>query len=470
MSGNRIPRNKPVCYRIENLKIEHRTPEQVKNLFHSDDKPYITVRLLAPSDTGFNDTDYTAIVDFHVQGEPRLDYHGYVLDKTFEGFTTLNEPKQPVAADIIAVTGLAGHAIGSWMNARGESFLLDYLPADLDGRARILTYGYESKLQGSRNISSLLDYSGTFMRRLMNLRKQQRLENRPIIFIGHSLGGLIIKQALSDSGPDVVRRLSVRAIIFFGTPHLGLNDNSLETLVQGQPNQHLINDLHPHSSTIASMRNRFEKVSRATKIYAFYETVHTPKVKDVDGQWSRVADDDALWVTKESACLHASDLSEAVQVNADHSQMVKLNRGQSGPYTDLLFFIQASLQSAPEVWTGLDSSDRFGGGYYDMGNHLQHPSPGPVQYPLGPVNDPTLPYLQSRASSIGAESGYHSQFEARGPRAHIPRPWQNQSPSPKVPINYTETHRLIDWCITHTLTSINLNPRRDQLPYIGDPG
>jgi hypothetical protein len=40
----------------------------------------------------------------------------------------------------------------------------------------------------------------------------------------------------------------------------------------------------------------------------------------------------------------------------------------------------------------------------------------------------------------------------------------------KVPINYTETHRLIDWCITHTLTSINLNPRRDQLPYIGDPG
>ncbi|KAK2926726.1 hypothetical protein FoTM2_013595 [Fusarium oxysporum f. sp. vasinfectum] len=40
----------------------------------------------------------------------------------------------------------------------------------------------------------------------------------------------------------------------------------------------------------------------------------------------------------------------------------------------------------------------------------------------------------------------------------------------KVPINYTEAHRLIDWCITHTLTSINLNPRRDQLPYIGDPG
>ncbi|KAG8361811.1 hypothetical protein FVEN_g134 [Fusarium venenatum] len=430
MSDTRIPRNKPICYRIENLKIEHRTPEQVKNLFHSDDKPHITVRLLAPSDTGFNDTDYTAIVDFHVQGEPRLDYHGYVLDKTFEGFTTLNEPKQPVAADIIAVTGLAGHAIGSWMNARGESFLLDYLPADLDGRARILTYGYESKLQGSRNISSLLDYSGTFMRRLMNLRKQQRLENRQIIFIGHSLGGLIIKQALSDSGPDVVRRLSVRAIIFFGTPHLGLNDNSLETLVRGQPNQHLINDLHPHSSTIASMRNRFDKVSRATKIYAFYETVHTPKVKDVNGQWSRVADDDALWVTKESACLHASDLSEAVQVNADHSQMVKLNRGQSGPYMDLLFFIQASLQSAPEVWTGQDSSDRFVGGYYDIGNHLQHPSSGTTQYPSGPVIDPMMPYLQSRASSIGPESGYHSQFEARGPRTHVPKPWQNQSPSP----------------------------------------
>jgi tetratricopeptide (TPR) repeat protein/pimeloyl-ACP methyl ester carboxylesterase len=346
------------------------------------------------------------------------------------------------------------------MNARGESFLLDYLPADLDGRARILTYGYESKLQGSRNVSSLLDYSGTFMRRLMNLRKQQRLENRPIIFIGHSLGGLIIKQALSDSGSDVVRRLSVRAIIFFGTPHLGLNDDSLETLVRGQPNQHLINDLHPHSSTIASMRSRFEKVSRATKIYAFYETVHTPKVKDVDGKWSRVANEDALWVTKESACLHASDLSEAVQVNADHSQMVKLNRGQSGPYTDLLFFIQASLQTAPEIWTGPDSSDRLVGGYYDIGSHLQHPSPNQMtsatQYPSASVNDPNMPYLQSwgsetpmpvqqtapglgyemahglhhSASSIGLESGYHSQYETIGPRTHMSRTWQNQSPSP----------------------------------------
>ncbi|KAF5662842.1 hypothetical protein FHETE_7736 [Fusarium heterosporum] len=434
MSNSRTPRNKPVCYRIENLKFEHRTAEQVKNLFHSDDKPHITVRLVAPSDAGFNNTDYTAIIDFRVEGEPRLDYRGYVLDKTFEGFTTLNVPKQPVAADIIAVTGLAGHAIGSWMNARGESFLLDYLPADLDGRARILTYGYESKLQGSRNISSLLDYSGTFMRRLMNLRKQQRLENRPIILIGHSLGGLIIKQALSDSGPDVVRRLSVRAIMFFGTPHLGLNDDSLETLVRGQPNQHLINDLHPHSSTIASMRSRFEKVSRATKIYAFYETVHTPKVKDVDGKWSRVADEDALWVTKESACLHASDLSEAVQVNADHSQMVKLNRGQSGPYMDLLFFIQASLQTAPEIWTGLDSSDRFAGDYYDIGSHFQHPSPhhlaSTAQYSSGTVDDPNMPYLQSRASSVGQESGYYSQFETRGPRTPMPKTWQNQSPAP----------------------------------------
>ncbi|KAF4988249.1 hypothetical protein FGRMN_9873 [Fusarium graminum] len=434
MSNDRIPRNKPVCYRIENLKFEHRTAEQVKNLFHSDDKPHVNVRLVAPSDAGFNDTDYTAIVDFHVEGEPRLDYRGYILDKTFEGFTTLNVPRQPVAADIIAVTGLAGHAIGSWMNARGESFLLDYLPADLDGRARILTYGYESKLQGSRNISSLLDYSGTFMRRLMNLRKQQRLENRPIILIGHSLGGLIIKQALSDSGPDVVRRLSVRAIMFFGTPHLGLNDDSLETLVRGQPNQHLINDLHPHSSTIASMRSRFEKVSRATKIYAFYETVHTPKVKDIDGKWSRVADEDALWVTKESACLHASDLSEAVQVNADHSQMVKLNRGQSGPYMDLLFFIQASIQTAPEIWTGLDSSDRFAGDYYETGSHFQHPSPNHLasaaQYPPGPVNDPNARYLQSRASSVGQESGYYSQFDTRGPRTPMPNTWQNQSPSP----------------------------------------
>ncbi|KAG8665196.1 uncharacterized protein FPOAC1_013175 [Fusarium poae] len=86
-------------------------------------------------------------------------------------------------------------------------------------------------------------------------------------------------------------------------------------------------------------------------------------------------------------------------------------------------------------------------------------------------------YIDYPEKHLQAELG-PKRRKTKGHRAYVclhcqNPPWSNRVPGNaihKVPINYTETHRSIDWCITHTLTSINLNPRRDQLPYIGDPG
>ncbi|KAF8861968.1 hypothetical protein BDZ45DRAFT_739843 [Acephala macrosclerotiorum] len=54
--------------------------------------------------------------------------------------------KGPIAADVFAVTGLAGHAYGSWAHADAHMWLREYLPKDAP-TARILTYGYPSMLQ-----------------------------------------------------------------------------------------------------------------------------------------------------------------------------------------------------------------------------------------------------------------------------------------------------------------------------------
>lgn len=74
---------------------------------------------------------------------------------------------------IIAVTGLAGHAFGSWKSKnKPDMWLRDFLPTSIPN-ARILTYGYDTKLPGSRSNSSILQLS----RRLLESIKTTRDEN-----------------------------------------------------------------------------------------------------------------------------------------------------------------------------------------------------------------------------------------------------------------------------------------------------
>jgi hypothetical protein len=63
---------------------------------------------------------------------------------------------------IVAVTGLAGHAFGSWKSRTQDHqmWLRDFLPVDLrDANVRILTFGYNSALKESTSTGSLHDFS-----------------------------------------------------------------------------------------------------------------------------------------------------------------------------------------------------------------------------------------------------------------------------------------------------------------------
>jgi hypothetical protein len=77
-------------------------------------------------------------------------------------------------------------------------WLRDSLPYDLtwegDDRplARVMIYGYESSVPQSKNIQNLEDLSTSFHHGLLGLASAPTI--RPIIFVAHSLGGLIVKQ------------------------------------------------------------------------------------------------------------------------------------------------------------------------------------------------------------------------------------------------------------------------------------
>lgn len=70
---------------------------------------------------------------------------------------------------IIAVSGLSGHAFGSFKQ-RGGSFmwLRDGLPKDLPD-TRVFIYGYDTQLQGSSSAQNLTDLGLSLQTALMDL-------------------------------------------------------------------------------------------------------------------------------------------------------------------------------------------------------------------------------------------------------------------------------------------------------------
>ena len=83
-------------------------------------------------------------------------------------------------------------------------------------RGRVLLYGYnpEDYEETETNISNKAE---TFLRRLRRLRQGEGNEDRPIVYVAHCTGCLVLKQALIDSSSDVENDL-IKAVVFLGAP------------------------------------------------------------------------------------------------------------------------------------------------------------------------------------------------------------------------------------------------------------
>ncbi|KAH8666069.1 hypothetical protein BGZ61DRAFT_461584 [Ilyonectria robusta] len=106
----------------------------------------------------------------------------------------------------------------------------DLLPQECP-KARILTYGYDTKITkymaGGTNKSSIFSHSKDFMFAL----SRDRVSDRPLLFVAHSLGGIVVKEMLARSSISTESNFkniveSTAAIIFLGTPHRGSPDLS----------------------------------------------------------------------------------------------------------------------------------------------------------------------------------------------------------------------------------------------------
>ncbi|KAI0857820.1 hypothetical protein F4860DRAFT_488388 [Xylaria cubensis] len=234
------------------------------------------------------------------------------------GLHVIHQPEHAVL-DIIFVHGLGGHSRKTWSKDHDPSFFWPglWLPSETDiGSARISTFGYNAVWRGgAKSISNVTDFAKELLFE-MRFGKDGSGEDlnfgaNPIIFVVHSMGGLVVKKAyllgLHDANYQQVAK-GVSAIIFLSTPHRGTNLAKILNRVLAasfQSTKHFISDLSKSSSAIEELNEQFRHVAPNLSIWSFYETLATSI-----GPWK------IMVLEKDSSVLgYPAEISRPLQAN-----------------------------------------------------------------------------------------------------------------------------------------------------------
>ena len=72
--------------------------------------------------------------------------------------------------------GLGGHAMGTWIHAStNKLWLRDFLPLAIPN-ARIMTFGYDSRVVDSRNVLGIMENANNLLTHLGNFRDSTDLK------------------------------------------------------------------------------------------------------------------------------------------------------------------------------------------------------------------------------------------------------------------------------------------------------
>ena len=205
------------------------------------------------------------------------------------GLHLVCDVKDPTG-DIIFVHGLGGTAKKTWAWERNMEHFWPIWLADEDELStfRIFTFGYNSNFKGSGTNLSILDFAKDLLFQMLTFAGGSEGEcvpigSRAIIFVAHSMGGLVVKKAyiLGKHDPNYASLISqVFGIIFLGTPHRGAQyakvlNNILSTAPLGAPPKAYVADLTTQSPALQDINEQFRTACEGLALISFFETLKT---------------------------------------------------------------------------------------------------------------------------------------------------------------------------------------------------
>ncbi|KAI1426992.1 hypothetical protein F5Y12DRAFT_739426 [Xylaria sp. FL1777] len=253
--------------------------------------------------------------------------------------------------DIVAVHGLNGHREKTWTAANGVHWLRDLLPKDLPG-IRVLTWGYDANTHSSDRVSCqyLYDHARELVSDLTRKRSLTQSVERPIIFIAHSLGGLVVKSALIHSdgarqGALIEHRsikTSTYGVVYMGTPHQGGSSVQLGRVLVNvasifiAADDRILKHLERDSEWLQQQLSQYNPISNQFVTKFAYETYETPTILGHK----------ILVVPKASAVVPGQANAEPIAINSDHINMVKFSGNTDGGYIKVSETLQIIAKDA----------------------------------------------------------------------------------------------------------------------------
>lgn len=285
------------------------------------------------------------------------------------GFGELFSGKDPTV-DIIAIHGLNGHREKTWTAYNDILWLRDLLPSALP-QARVLTYGYDANTHSQERVSTLTmrQHAEGLAHDITRIRKQDN--RRPIIFVAYDLGGIILKAMLGMCHIESLRSdkqirdilVSTHAVLFFGTPHSGVESNIIESINSLQSlykkrTDVILKYLQANSSELQDVQRLYLHASENIKTIFFYEEYTSTS----DGKKI------TLEVPYHAAMLAGDREAIVIPLHSDHQDLVRFSGRSSDNYKTVLHYLQVYLDHAPSIvcgkWVKEDNIRRIENGEY----------------------------------------------------------------------------------------------------------
>ena len=200
---------------------------------------------------------------------------------------------------------------------------------------------------GSDVNNRILSHATNLIAELSAERQLSHAFDRPVLFICHGVGGIILKRALVLSSmsraTNVEHRRSIyvstHAIIFMGTPHMGMSKEAIllaEQDGQAGPSQFTIN-LLKNSGMLQEISDQFSPLMKQFSIFNIWEQIKT----DFNAQQAFIVDEDSA-----APVWHVTD---RCGILATHSNMVKFSSINAPGFNVVYEALLRYIRSAPAI-------------------------------------------------------------------------------------------------------------------------
>ena len=218
------------------------------------------------------------------------------------GVKILYDGGAEAVVDIIFVHGLTGNAYDTWLHEVSKVHWPSQLLKQEIPDSRILSFGYDADIVNFWNAASncrLTNHAETLVGDFVRERERTETECRKILFVAHSLGGLIVEYALFHSRNAAGKHLQqiehyTAGIVFLGVPHCGADLAAWGKIgaqmigVLRRSNKEIVGALDPRSELLRIAEKNFHNILRLRKdemseilITSFYEELSVRGVGEV---------------------------------------------------------------------------------------------------------------------------------------------------------------------------------------------